>query len=240
LLSIGLRLYCTKEKLHPEDRFYLDDTFYYILHMADGFSVSDSTLDIIDRKTGDAVQTGIIPDGCPVIYVTVYEDNTYFICLESSITEQYAASITRQTYAVYRFDGEVYEKLVGNIGNLTGIVFADGAVWYGPYAFTYFGAKEMPTGNGDETSPYDFCQYTDGSIARFDLQNAEQTTWFLPDADDGFCAEFLGLSKGTAIVRVNNPEKDFLGETYEGGVYKYRLTDDGRMELLSAFENSQP
>lgn len=227
-------------KLLPEDRFYLDDNHYYILHMADGFSISNSTLDIIDRETGEAVQTGIIPDGCPVIYVTVYEDNTYFICLESNKTEQYATPVTLQTYAVYRFDGETCEKLVGNIGNLTGIVFADGAVWYEPYAFTYFGAKDMPTGNGDETSPYDFYQYTDGTAARFDLDDASTQTWTLPDADDGFCADFLGLSNGVAIVRVDNPEKDFTGDAYEGGVYKFRLASDGTMEMLGAFETVQP
>ena len=123
---------------------------------------------------------------------------------------------------------------------MTGIVFADGAVWYEPYAFTYFGAKDMPTGNGDETSPYDFYQYTDGSIARFDLDDASPQTWTLPDADDGFCADFLGLSNGVAIVRVDNPEKDYTGDAYEGGVYKFRLASDGTMEMLGAFETVQP
>ncbi len=227
-------------KLLPEDRFYLDDNHYYILHMADGFSISNSTLDIIDRKTGSAVQTGIIPDGCPVIYVTAYEDNTYFICLESNKTEQYATPVTLQTYAVYRFDGQTYEKLVGSIGSLTGIVFADGAVWYEPYEFTYFGAKEMPTGNGDEKALCDFCQFTDGSIARFDLDDFSSQTWVLPDADDGFCADFLGLSDGIAIVRVDNPEKAYTGDAYTGGVYKFRLTDDGMMEYRGAFQTAQP
>ena len=98
----------------------------------------------------------------------------------------------------------------------------------------------MPTGNGDETSPCDFYQYTDGTIARFDLDDASSQTWTLPDADDGFCADFLGLSNGVAIVRVDNPEKDFTGDAYEGGVYKFRLTDEGMMELLGAFETVQP
>lgn len=66
------------EKLRPEDRFYIDDLFFYILHMDDGFSVGGSTLDVIDRATGKPVQNGVVPDGCPVIYVTVYRNITYF------------------------------------------------------------------------------------------------------------------------------------------------------------------
>ena len=224
------------EKLVPEDRFYLDEQHYYILHMDDGFSISGSTLDVIDRATGDAVLTDLVPDGCPVIYVTEYENQTYFVCLETNETVQYANAIVLQSYAVFRFDGESCEKLVGGIGNLTGIVFADGAVWYEPYTFTYFGAKDMPTGNGSETAPCDFYSCTDGSIVRYDLSDSSVRMWHLPTADDGDCADFLGMSDGVAIVRVDNPEKDFTGETYTSGVYKFRLSEDGTMTEIGKFE----
>lgn len=97
------------------------------------------------------------------------------MCLESSRTEEYATSVVVQSYAPYRFDGEMCEKLVGGIGNLTGIVFADGGVFYVPFAFTCFGVKDMPTENGDETAPCDFYQTTDGSIAKYDLTNRNTT-----------------------------------------------------------------
>ncbi len=219
-------------KLLPENRVYLDDTNYYVLHLDNSFLPEDSTLDIFNRESGEAVKENDKPDGMGVVYVTDYRGETYFVCFESRETREYSGTVVLISYALYRYDEGGYEKLIGNIGDLTGIVFADGGIWYEPFEFTYIGAKNLPTGVGEETSPYDFCRYTDGTLARYDIADGSTQIWKLPAWDEGDEVSFYGISKGNAMVEITNTQKDFDDEPYEAGIYSAQLGEDGEIFLI--------
>ncbi len=219
-------------KLLPENRVYLDDRNYYVLHMDNSFLPEDGTLDIFDRESGEAIVEDYRPDDKAVVYVTDYRGETYFICYESRESREYGSTVVLISYALYRYDDGECEKLIGGIGDLTGIVFTDGAIWYEPFAFTHIGTKELPTGVGEETSPYDFCRFTDGTLARYDIATGSTQIWSLPTMDEGDEASFYGISDGIAIIEISNTEKDFTEEPYDAGIYSAELGNDGMLRLI--------
>lgn len=219
------------QKFSNDNRIYLDDQNYYILSVR-------GSLDVYDRVTNVLVAESVLPDGCAVSYVTDYRGETYFICKESRETREYTSTIVLATYSLYRYNEGKCDKLIGGIGDLTGIQFADGAIWYAPFEFTYIGVKECPTGVGNETAPLDFYRLTDGTLARYDIASGVTDKWELATHDDGDEIHFYGLSDGSAIIELMNTQKKFDDVSYDAGIYAVEFGEDGILRLSDKKEFS--
>ena len=223
------------EKYTTYDRLYLDDSYYYIVHMTG--DVMTQALDILDH-TGTIIEESVMPDGHAVAYLTTYDDITYAVCYDTREIITYANANTVLTYSLYRLDGTEFTRLVDNIGgDGTQLVFADGAFWYSPEDMIYHGTKEMPTGNGKETAPVDFISYTDGSLVRYDLKTAESRTWRADDAESEII--FLGISDDTAIIEIGNTAKEFRDGVSGKDVCKGTLNNDGTITINGKIEVGQ-
>lgn len=223
------------EKYTTYDRFYLDDSYYYIMHMTG--DVMTQTMDILDHN-GTIIEESVMPDDHAVAYLTTYNDATYAICYDTREIITYETDNTCLTYSLYRREGTDFVRLVDNIGgDGTQLVFADGAFWYSPADVIYHGSKELPTGNGKETAPVDFISYTDGSLVRYDLRTGESRTWRTEDAELELI--FLGISDGTAIIEIGNTAKEFRDGVSGKDVCKGTLNNDGTITINGKIEVGQ-
>jgi len=214
------------------DRFYVDDNYYYIVHMTG--DVMTQAMDILDHN-GTIISKAVMPDGHAIAYLTTYDNETYAICYDTREILNYETANTFLTYSLYRIEETQFIRLVDKIGgDSTQLVFADSAFWYSPAEVVYHGTKNMPTGNGNETAPVDFISYTNGNLVRYDLATGERQTWKADDAESEIV--FLGISDGAAIIEIGNTAKEFRDNTFTKEIFKAILNDDGTITINGMIE----
>lgn len=213
---------------------YLDSINYYIC----SYSNNDS---ITAYSRADGTEKTLGFDGYNMAQVVTYGGKTYFIGTGDSIEITYSEKHILTPNAVFEYNPEtdVFTVVAENISY--SYAFSGGSLWYSPFMENaeFYGTRQMPTGRGNETAPYDVFRFNTGEIVRIDLKTGVQKTWNAGQDEYGQLeADIIGWSNGCLITYLCSGKRLYETGESDGTVYKLTLSDDGTVTVAGSLSNS--
>ena len=219
-----------------DERFSLDEAFY-----TDG-----RTLYVEERSTGllraadleDGKVTGewreVRLDGMTFGPMLFYEGETYSIAAPARQEEAEGAYTDVNGRVLYPLsvlrlcDSGEWETVADDV-TFWSYRFADGALWYEPYAAESYGIRD--SWNGAETVPMEWVKNGTGTLRRVDLRDGSRIEWHSSDGRSIHALAVCGGSTVWALLEdyASYVESDGQRETE---IFKLNLRPDGIAEVV--------
>ncbi len=225
----------SEERFDINDGFFTDGTTLWV----EGRSTGTLRCCPLENGTAEGEWTDCLPDGMHAGPMCVYEGTVYLITSPAS-PENAAGAYTdisgRTLYplSVFRLNDGKWERIADDV-TFWSYRFADGALWYEPYAAESYGVRD--SWNGAETVPMEWVKNGTGTLRRVDLHDGFIKEWA---SEDGRSIHPLAICGEGENLVVWSLLEDYAAFVESDGkrdteIRKLNLREDGIAEaVLSA------